>query len=139
MKICTSCNETKSLADFYKHQDMADGYLNRCKECHKAYIKEHRTANAEYYRAYDRARAALPHRKENAKRVIEQWKQDYPERRAAHMKVLYALRSGKLERLPCWICGAKAEAHHPDYSAPLDVVWLCPLHHKQTHAMVRAA
>jgi hypothetical protein len=46
----------------------------------------------------------------------------------------------------CFKCGIektpahdeKPEAHHPDYSAPLDVVWLCSAHHKQAHALINA-
>lgn len=40
---------------------------------------------------------------------------------------------GKIKRKPCIICGMKAEAHHPDYSKPLEVVWLCSFHHKEWH------
>lgn len=43
---------------------------------------------------------------------------------------------GLLKKQPCWVCGEKAIAHHPDYDRPLDVVWLCQPHHKQTHALV---
>lgn len=55
-------------------------------------------------------------------------------RRAAHKKardaVWSALRSGKLKRKPCEVCGAaKTEAHHLDYSKPLLVRWLCEDHH----------
>lgn len=113
------------------------GVSNRCKECHKSYVKACRAANVDYYREYDRNRASLPHRKENAARVIARWKQEHPDRRAANVAVGNALRDGKIVALPCWICGAKAEAHHPDYSQPLDVVWLCPAHHKQAHAQAK--
>jgi hypothetical protein len=41
--------------------------------------------------------------------------------------------------LPCLLCGEKAEAHHTDYDMLLDVIWLCPAHHKQAHAMARKA
>ena len=34
-------------------------------------------------------------------------------------------------RLPCQICGRKAEAHHYDYNKPLDVLWLCRSHHRR--------
>jgi hypothetical protein len=33
-------------------------------------------------------------------------------------------------------CESRPQAHHPDYSKPLDVVWLCDDHHKQAHALV---
>ena len=35
-------------------------------------------------------------------------------------------------RQNCW-CGKIGEAHHPDYSKPLDVIWLCSEHHAQVH------
>lgn len=40
---------------------------------------------------------------------------------------------GLLEVQRCVVCGDKAEAHHEDYTKPLDVVWLCRKHHKQRH------
>lgn len=34
----------------------------------------------------------------------------------------------------CEVCGApRAHAHHDDYSLPLDVRWLCPIHHAEVH------
>lgn len=51
-------------------------------------------------------------------------------RRAAYM--------GKLKRQPCLECGAvKTEAHHPDYTKPLDVVWLCKKHHQEIHKLCK--
>lgn len=36
------------------------------------------------------------------------------------------LRRGKIERLPCEICGSPdSEMVHEDYSKPLEVRWLC--------------
>ena len=51
----------------------------------------------------------------------------------ARWRLQNAIRRGRLERLPCEVCGAKAQAHHDDYSKPLDVRWLCKLHHEQVH------
>lgn len=51
----------------------------------------------------------------------------------AYNKVYYALRTGKLRRGVCAVCGSTdVHAHHDDYGRPLDVVWLCPLHHGVT-------
>lgn len=46
----------------------------------------------------------------------------------------HAIESGKVVAKPCEKCGAeKAQAHHHDYSKPLDVEWLCPKCHSQHH------
>lgn len=49
-----------------------------------------------------------------------------------------AIAAGRLERQPCEVCGATAEAHHDDYDKPFDVRWLCPFHHNQHHVNERA-
>lgn len=42
-------------------------------------------------------------------------------------------RRGKIREQPCGVCGGKAQMHHPDYDRPLDVVWLCRVHHLELH------
>ena len=45
-----------------------------------------------------------------------------------------AIRSGKITRGDCLVCGkSDAEGHHEDYSLPFDVLWLCTLHHRRLH------
>src|SRR5690242_12352984 len=63
---------------------------------------------------------------------------EHAEKNRARIIAKSAIESGKLERLPCQKCGdLKAEAHHEDYSKPLDVQWLCKkchgLAHRKTH------
>ena len=39
---------------------------------------------------------------------------------------------GKLKRGTCH-CGKIGEAHHEDYTKPLEIIWLCSLHHAEHH------
>ncbi len=49
------------------------------------------------------------------------------------------LKRGKITRQPCEVCGTaeNVEAHHDDYSKPLQVRWLCRAHHNQHHVEKR--
>lgn len=67
------------------------------------------------------------------------WQAQHPEKRAAHKAVEQAILRGALTRMPCVRCGAqKAEAHHDDYSKPIEVTWLCRSHHVARHKELRS-
>ena len=53
------------------------------------------------------------------------------------LKTIKAVKQGKILQKPCVVCGKKAQAHHPDYTKPLKVLWLCSAHHGQLHARLR--
>jgi hypothetical protein len=141
IKTCFKCNIKKPISDFYTHKMMADGYLNKCKQCTRKDVNDHRHGNGrERVLAYDRARANKPERIANAKRLTSRWRTEHPERRFAQIALGNAVRSGEIKPWPmCAMpdCSSRPEAHHPDYSRPLDVVWLCSAHHKQAHALIR--
>lgn len=67
------------------------------------------------------------------------WRQTHPltdEQRLKDNCRSYAgvyLRRGKIERQPCRECGERAEMHHPDYTQPLLVEWLCRACHLRLH------
>jgi hypothetical protein len=56
-------------------------------------------------------------------------------RHKARRKVRHEMQMGRMVRQPCEICGeVLSQAHHDDYSKPLEVRWLCRLHHREHHA-----
>lgn len=146
-KPCFKCLMTKPLEDFYRHAAMKDGRLNKCIECTKAAVRENRLNKIDHYRSFDRGRANLPHRVDarlkyqqtDAFRIScaianKRWAVANAIRRQAQITVGNAIRDKRLTPQPCFVCGEKADAHHPDYSAPLAVSWLCRPHHAQLHA-----
>lgn len=57
-----------------------------------------------------------------------------PQKQRAGSMARNAVRSGKLVKMPCEVCGStKVEMHHPDYTKPLLVQWLCKSHHEDAH------
>ena len=51
----------------------------------------------------------------------------------ARRAVRWEIRMGRMQRQPCERCEATSEAHHDDYSKPLEVRWLCSPHHREEH------
>ena len=70
-----------------------------------------------------------------AKRMPPQSKELRKQRQAVRNITNAAIRAGYLMRQPCEIChtSVNIEAHHDDYAKPLDVRWLCKLHHIEHH------
>jgi len=54
---------------------------------------------------------------------------------AAAQIVKYAIKLGVLTKGPCAVCGTteSIQGHHTDYTKPLEVTWLCRLHHCHVH------
>jgi hypothetical protein len=118
---------------------MADGHLNKCKECTKNDTQKNRSSNLEKYREYDKKRSKLDHRKKLNDEVVRLWRKDDKRRTAAHNAVSRAIKKGDLIRLPCQRCNSpKSLAHHEDYGKKLDVVWLCQPCHKHRHKEINA-
>lgn len=63
------------------------------------------------------------------------------ERKRAGWLVQNAICKGRLVRQPCEVCGTRryVDAHHDDYTKPLDVRWLCRSHHQLHHVTLRKA
>ena len=143
MKTCFKCSRSLPLAEFYRHPQMGDGYLGKCKDCTRDDVTEHRIKNVGRIREYDRERSKLPHRIALRSRVQREWRSAYPERASAQRRLRHAVLYGRvLKATECQRCGAvpiRIEAHHHDYSKPLDVEWLCKPCHAKADQERRAA
>lgn len=160
MKACFKCKQFKPHDAFYANSAMRDGCMGKCKECTKADVRANYRAHLDKFREYDRKRAMAPHRVAarsayqrtqsgieavvRAKRkydrsplkkaAMQRYRGKFPSKRTAHVMCGNAIRDGRLIRQPCEVCGnAKSQAHHDDYSKPLDVRWLCTKHHAEWH------
>lgn len=140
MALCKVCGATDRTL-FYS------SIATYCKEHWKKRVKENRLSNIQHYRAFDKLRASIPHRVA-ARRLYQQteqgkaahvrankaWQSLHPKRKAASTAVNNAINSGKMQKMPCFVCGENVvEAHHADYDQPLSVTWLCVEHHKEIH------
>lgn len=79
-----------------------------CLKCHDTYMREHRPKHSEL--------SALAKQKANVR-----------------TRANTALKRGVIKKENCLVCGASAQMHHPDYSKPTQVVWVCRQHHMQIY------
>lgn len=127
MKTCFKCGQTKPLSEFYVHPQMADGHLNKCKEC----TRKERMARA----------IENPEREfELRMRVFN----NHPTLRSLRRATEAAIACGRLTKpTACEVCGevpsVRMEAHHLDYSDPLRVIWCCTKCHDNLDVVKRRA
>ena len=132
-KPCYTCNKEKPLSDFYPNKGMNDGHVNQCKLCEKEYKKRYTRENTEKVRKLQKE-----NRKKHHSAIMEGkriWRKNNPTKHTAHMVVSNAVLRGVLIKQPCEVCRSteKIHAHHDDYLKPLDVRWLCTIHHGEWH------
>jgi hypothetical protein len=117
------------------------------KEHRAEYIKNWREKNPEHVSEYNLAwrranpkaavRRATRWAKKHPDRVKDarsRWRDRYPDRYRAHYLLESAIKSGRVVKPDTCPCGApNPHGHHPDYSKPLMVVWLCRDCHNKLH------
>lgn len=144
-KFCRNCRRELPASSFHKHSKRPDGLQDHCKECRETWRKANPDRIAQHGRSYrerhkERARqrqlrwAHSPVGVASQKRKYAAYKNRFPERIRANHALQEAVAAGKIHRGPCAVCGAaRTVGHHENYSAPLEVVWLCHRHHAELH------
>ena len=56
MKTCASCNETKTINEFYSRKGYKNGTEHKCIACYKEYKRQYRLNNKEIIRAQNKKR-----------------------------------------------------------------------------------
>jgi len=59
MKTCFKCGIEKYYDEFYRHKEMADGHLNKCKECTKLDSKNNEKNSSTSSNAYDKTQKGV--------------------------------------------------------------------------------
>lgn len=130
MKKCSKCRKTLPISEFNRNSSRKGGRDAYCHSCRHSWVEQNQAKMRTYRRDHYHRRAANgwkpPVRKYRAPRD--------PLKKAAKNAVDAAINRGDLVRPErCSQCGStdRIQAHHPDYTKPLEIVWLCtPCHGK---------
>src|SRR3990167_11187577 len=135
-KQCSRCSILRPLEAFSRNTRSGDGRHGWCKDCFRGWVKE------TGYRAVATAAARTRYRRSEKSRAARRaWasrkhKRDpvYRFKVKARGLTAAAIGVGVLIPRPCEDCGSTdVQAHHTDYSRPLEVRWLCVAHHRAVH------
>jgi hypothetical protein len=125
-KVCFKCGRELPLSKFYKHSRMADGHLNKCKDCAKDDAKKDydRKSKDESWFEKERERCREKFHRLGYKDKIcsNKTRRDFhaSENVQRRLKNLGIDRHGK-------------EAHHWNYNKPRSIILLSPKAHHRIH------
>jgi hypothetical protein len=146
LRRCTRCGAEKPLTSFYRKPDRPNGYSSHCKSCINAYEKQRvqdpevrARKRADHRASYRRNRECVRQRRPpyDPDAAAERYarRRGTPEQRARSL-ISGEVQSGRIVKPhACQDCEARGpvQAHHEDYSRPLDVMWLCTQCHGKRH------
>jgi len=130
--FCRDCKKEQPKENFYFNKTH-NRYYYFCKVCQRKRVRVNEAKSLVLYSiSYfktPKGRSALIRASNNARKK-------FPEKWDARSKLRYAVKTGKIKKpTHCEVCDEikTLQGHHPDYSKPLEVKWLCTRCHADEH------
>lgn len=127
-KKCFKCNQAKPLSDYYKHKEMPDGHVNKCKECNKKDVRENykKKSNDVEWLEKERIRSREKYHRLNYKESQKEWDKNKPWKKSHIYK---SLRS-KFKEVP-----NTHHLHHWNYNDDFltDIIAIEKFNHRRAH------
>jgi hypothetical protein len=114
---------------------------NREKKClvAKKYYKDNKEKVILRVRKYNKDNKKRFEEEKKRKNILYQagYRKNNLKKISAQNKINGLIRYNKMAKGICCLkdksCYGRIEGHHPDYSKPLEIIWLCQSHHQRTH------
>lgn len=137
LRICRCCKQMLLLESFYRYKNGPSGRASRCKACQRKLRRNQSEETRAKVLKEQRKRRTANAEHDNARQREYRKRPGYATKSSARSALNQAVRNGTLERpTVCENCqreDIEIQAHHWDYSKPLDVHWLCTRCHGLRH------